>query len=137
LAVSGSPAASSRSTKGENIMGIGTIFQLVGAIVGIIWALVTGQYALASLFSLHLTGDGIVGFLLPLQGLLDLEQKARKYIQLRPFLAFVGLMLMNIGKYAHISFKLVWFLPVTSNGLFLLGLALALIGIFTYLEIYT
>lgn len=118
-------------------MGIGTIFQLVGAIIGIIWALVTGQYVLASLFSLHLTGDGIVGFLLPLQGLLDLEKKARKYIQLRPFLAFVGLMLMVIGKYAHVAFKLFWAIPVTSNGLFLLGLALALIGLFTYLEIYT
>lgn len=118
-------------------MGVGTIFQLVGAIMGIIWAIVAHQYVLASLFALHLTGDGIVGFLLPLQGLLDLEKNARKYIVLRPFLLFVGFFLMVIGKFATVNFHLFWVLPVTSIGLFILGMALVLIGAFTDPDIYT
>jgi hypothetical protein len=119
-------------------MSFGTIFQLVGALVGIIWALVTGAYWVAGWILLHVTGDGIVGFLKPLQGLVDFENgTAKKFVQLRPFLLFVGLQLMNIGKFATIKFTLLWFIPVTSTGLFLVGESLALIGAFTYALIYT
>lgn len=119
-------------------MSVGTLFQLIGAIVGIIWALLAHQYVLASLFALHLVGDGIVGFLKPLQALVDFESgKAKQYVKLRPFLLFVGIMLMGVGHLGHVGFKLLWAVPVTSFGLFYLGLALALIGGFTYDLIYT
>jgi hypothetical protein len=47
-------------------MSFATIFQVVGAALGLIWALVARQYVIAGLFGLHLTGDAILGFLKPL-----------------------------------------------------------------------
>ncbi|GEM_PF-2896461 len=116
-------------------MSFGTIFQLVGAIVGIVWALIARQFWLAFFFGLHLAGDGIVGFLRPLAGLVTIEKDAAQFVKLRAFLLFVGLALMLVGKVASIHFTILF--PITSTGIFIFGFFLSLIGAFTYSEIYT
>src|SRR5579885_3331740 len=109
-------------------MSFGTIFQLVGAIVGIVWALIARQFWLAFFFGLHLAGDGIVGFLRPLAGLVTIEKDAAQFVKLRAFL-------MLVGKVASIHFTILF--PITSTGIFIFGFFLSLIGAFTYSEIYT
>jgi hypothetical protein len=117
-------------------MSFGSIFQFAFALIAIIWALVTGQYVLAGLFGGHLVGDAIVGFLKPLFGLQQLEQDALKFVKLRGFLFFVGWALMVVGHFSHINTRLLFF-AVTGNGLFLLGAMLAIVGAFTYDQMYT
>jgi hypothetical protein len=117
-------------------MSFATIFQVVGAALGLIWALVARQYVIAGLFGLHLTGDAILGFLKPLDFVANLEKDALKFVKLRGFLFFVGWALMIVGHFSHINTKLLFF-AVTGNGLFLLGAMLAIVGAFTYNEMYT
>jgi hypothetical protein len=117
-------------------MSFGSLFQFAFALVAIVWALVTRQYVLAALFGGHLTGDAIVGFLKPLFGLQQLEKDAMRFVKLRGFLFFVGWALMVVGHFSHISTRALFF-AVTSNGLFLLGVMLAIVGAFTYDEMYT
>ena len=120
-------------------MGFGTIFQLAGALLGLIFGLLGHPYLATAFFILHVTGDGIVGFLLPLAGLKSFEQgEAAKFVKLRPFLLFVGIALMNVGFWDKgISVTLGSFHILTSFGLFQFGFFLALIGGFTYDLIYT
>jgi hypothetical protein len=117
-------------------MSFGSLFQFIGAAMAIIWALVTRQYVIAGLIGLHLTGDAIVGFLKPLFGLQQLERDALRFVKLRGFLFFVGWALMLVGHFTHIGTRMLFF-AVTSNGLFLLGGMLAIVGAFTYDQMYT
>jgi hypothetical protein len=117
-------------------MSFGTIFQVAGAAVGLIWALVARQYVIAGLFGLHLTGDAIVGFLKPLDFVANFEKDSLKFVKLRGFLFFVGWALMIVGHFSHINTRLLFF-AVTANGLFLLGAMLAIVGAFTYNDMYT
>jgi hypothetical protein len=122
-------------------MAFGTWFQLVGAAVALIWALVVGQYWIAGFIGLHLTGDAIMSFLLPLLGIRKFEEDAKKFIKLRGFLFFVGWALMVCFHFAsHVDWKvnlLFFSFHITSLGLFLLGAMVAIVGAFTYPDMYT
>jgi hypothetical protein len=121
-------------------MSFGTIFQLVGAIVALALCF-SGHpqgkdYAIGIFVGIHVTGDAIVGFLKPLFGLQQFEKDAQKFVKLRGFLFFVGWALMLVGHFSHVYWTLL-FMHLTSNGFFLLGAMLAIVGAFTYDQMYT
>lgn len=109
----------------------GSLLQIIGAALAVLF-LFLHKFELSAVFILlHFVGDTIERlFVMPT--LAQLEGAASQFVKLRPFLLFVGIALMLLGKYTHIDVRL-----ITSNGLFLLGFFLALIGGFTYDEIYT
>lgn len=112
-------------------MVYGSLLQIIGVILAVLF-LFLHKFELSAIFIvLHLTGD-IIEKLFVMPTLAKIEQAASQFVKLRPFLLFVGIALMLIGKFTHIDVRL-----TTSTGLFLLGFFLALIGGFTYDEIYT
>lgn len=111
------------------------ILQLGGIAAAIAFALFGLHHAAYFCVLLHLIGDAGRKFLeIP-----DTDSTllaASQFVKVRPFLAFVGLALMLIGKYTGIDLTLGHAHIVTSNGLFLLGFSFALIGVLVYSVIY-
>jgi hypothetical protein len=96
------------------------------------WSLIA---AAAFCVLLHLIGDAGRKFL-EIPDTNSVLAAASQFVKIRPFLTFVGIMLMLIGHYTHIDLTLGRADIVTSNGLLLLGFAFAIIGAINYSVIY-
>lgn len=112
-------------------MTFGSLFQLIGAAGAVLFFLLHLPVVAAVFMAFHFAGD-VIEKLFQLPSTSAIAKEAAQYVKLRAFLLFVGIALMLVGHFTHIALHV-----VTSNGLFILGFFLAIIGAFTYPEIYT
>jgi hypothetical protein len=111
------------------------ILQLAGAALAISFFFAHLYAAAGFCVLLHLIGDAGRKFL-EIPDTNSVLAAASQFVKIRPFLTFVGIMLMLIGHFTHIDVTLGHAHIITPNGLFLLGFSFAIVGAISYSVIY-